>query len=157
MTPQMVGFLVWMVLGVFFLVLELLIPTNFILLCFGVGMIAASFVALLHGPLWLQLIIASISTGLSLWYTHRFVSRRADSEGAFGSIGMIGKEGYVIQAIDPLEGGIVRINGEDWRAITRDGQSIPERERIRVIAIEGTKLVVERTGSVSIPHPSESS
>ena len=143
----MIGFLIWMILGVLFIVLELLIPTNFILLCFGVGMIGASFVALLHGPLWLQLLIASIATALAIWYTHRFVSRPADSEGAFGSIGMIGKEGYVIQAIDPLEGGIVRINGEDWRAITKGGQSIQARERIRVVDIEGTKLVVERTGS----------
>ena len=143
MTRPHLFFIGWFVVGVIFIVLELIIPTNFILLCFGLGMIGAGLTALVHSPFWLQLLVGSGVTVVSLWLMHRYFARPDETGGAFGSVGMIGKTGYVMQAIDPLEGGVVRVNGEDWRAVTRGMEAVPERTRVRVIDIEGTKLVVE--------------
>ncbi len=143
MSRPLLYFMVWFIVGVVFIVLELMIPTNFILLCFGLGMIGAGLTALIHAPFWLQLLVGSGVTAVSLWFMHRHFARPDETGGAFGSVGMVGKSGYVMQAIDPLKGGVVRVNGEDWRAVTRGVAAIPERTRVRVIDIEGTKLVVE--------------
>ena len=56
---------------------------------------------------------------------------------------VIGKTGVVTQTVDNLPGmGRVSVLGMDWSARTQDGEILEEGERVRVLAIEGVKLIV---------------
>jgi membrane-bound serine protease (ClpP class) len=59
-----------------------------------------------------------------------------------GAAGLIGMTGVVRSAVDPQ--GQVLVNGELWRAVT-DGGPIGEGEHVRVLAVDGLTLTVDRT------------
>lgn len=57
-----------------------------------------------------------------------------------GQEGMIGGEGVVVREI--RSEGVVRVRGELWAA--RASQPIPEGDAVRVVALQGLVLLVER-------------
>lgn len=61
---------------------------------------------------------------------------------AMGRELVVGKAGLARQVLDPY--GIVHIEGEDWTAEAPEGEVIPVGARIRVIAVDGLRLRVER-------------
>ena len=59
--------------------------------------------------------------------------------------GILGKEAIVTAAIDNLKGtGQISLDGMDWTARTRDGQTITKGSVVRILAIEGVKVIVEK-------------
>jgi membrane-bound serine protease (ClpP class) len=59
-----------------------------------------------------------------------------------GTVGMIGEAGRVLEAIAPGQPGRVETHGEIWRA--RAGQAIAAGEAVRVTAVDGLTVTVER-------------
>src|SRR5581483_3690998 len=60
---------------------------------------------------------------------------------------MVGTTGLVTVPVTPdAPRGKVKIQNETWSAVTR-GESIPAQEKVRVTAVEGVILVVERATS----------
>jgi len=58
---------------------------------------------------------------------------------------MIGKEGRVLEEINANKGtGRVKIDGDDWKAITENNLLIPKGEMVRIIRLESIVLVVEK-------------
>ena len=59
---------------------------------------------------------------------------------------VIGREARVMTAIDNhQEEGLVTVDGQDWTArAAEDGDIIGKGELVRVLRIEGVKLIVER-------------
>ncbi len=58
----------------------------------------------------------------------------------------IGLEGMVLQDIDNDEAvGMVRVESEEWRAISEDGSIITAGSRIEVVDVRGARLVVTPT------------
>ncbi|HQN27768.1 MAG TPA: NfeD family protein, partial [Mesotoga sp.] len=59
--------------------------------------------------------------------------------------GLVGSTGRVVVEINPsMDRGLVRIEGEDWRASSTDGGTIPVDTPVRVVRLEGTTIFVER-------------
>lgn len=57
---------------------------------------------------------------------------------------LIGARGQVIEPIVMLrQEGRVLVQGEDWWAVTADGTDLPVHARVRVLAIEASRLVVQ--------------
>jgi len=56
---------------------------------------------------------------------------------------LIGKEGIAKTDIDPLDGGVTKLQGELWLSRTDDGAVVKEGSRVRVIRVEGVSLIVE--------------
>lgn len=56
----------------------------------------------------------------------------------------IGKQGLLVKDIKPLELGEVKIGGLIWSCLTKDETEIPAGETVKVIAVEGNKLFVEK-------------
>ena len=58
---------------------------------------------------------------------------------------MIGKEGVVVKEISPLEEtGQVKVAGELWSAITTKDEKIQINEIVKVMKVDGVKLVVTK-------------
>ncbi len=62
-----------------------------------------------------------------------------------GSAGMIGEAGVVITALAPE--GRVRVHGEYWNAVARNGAPVEPGAKIRVIGIQGLQLAVKPDSS----------
>ena len=59
-----------------------------------------------------------------------------------GAAGMVGHTGVVRTALDPE--GQVLVDGELWRAVTRDGP-VPPGEHVEIVSVDGLTLTVTRT------------
>jgi len=58
---------------------------------------------------------------------------------------MIGKKGRVLEEINMAEGkGRVKIDGDDWKAITEDNSVIREGEMVEIVRLESIVLLVKR-------------
>ena len=57
---------------------------------------------------------------------------------------MIGMVGVVTEDIDNIAAtGAVKLSGVEWCARARDGHKVPVGERVKVVAIDGVKVIVE--------------
>lgn len=78
-------------------------------------------------------------------YLSLVVVRRKRVRPVTGSEGLIGSTGFVLKPVGPA-GGTVFVAGEYWRA--RASESIPEKEEIEVVKVDGLELEVRRRQSV---------
>ena len=106
---------------------------------FLIAMIALAFLVLPAG--WG---LAAVSLGIvveiaEVGFWMRFLRRYRVRTGAEG---LIGSEAEVIEACEPR--GRVRLRGEIWHARCAEGASVGER--VRVSAVDGLTLEVERLG-----------
>ena len=141
--------LIWLAAMVLFGVMEAA-TVNLVSIFFLGGALAAFIAALLHGPLWLQILLflavsAALLAGLRPLVRKKLNPRitrtNADS--------VVGRTGLVTQAIDDLEGtGQVKIDGLYWTARTRDRRKIPVGATVTVSGIEGVKVIVTEADPV---------
>jgi len=60
-----------------------------------------------------------------------------------GAAGLVGEEAVVVSAVgDPLTPGQVHVHGEDWPAITEDGQTIEAGHTVLVLELRQSRLLV---------------
>lgn len=134
----------WTVLSVILVVGEIFSP-GFFLLPFGIGAGAAAILAWFDvgntGVHWAVFLVVSIASLLSL----RTLIRKQD-EGepdAIGANRYLRKRGLVLEEVDARTGtGFVRIDTEEWRAVT-EGDPIPVGTEIIVSGVTGSRLIVQ--------------
>lgn len=79
-------------------------------------------------------------------YLSYFVVRKKKGRSVTGTEGLIGSVGLVLKPVGP-DGGTIFISGEYWRA--RAAESIPEKEEVEVVRVDGLELEVRRKMSGS--------
>ena len=130
---------------------------DFTLLMLAAGAIAAAGVgAVFPGLLWLQLVIAVITSAAMLAAIRPLLVRKIHHHGELktGSAHVIGRSGVVVKEIHPDGGGSVKLGGELWTARPYDGTStIPPGSRVEVLEIDGATAVVYPVGEPLNPHP----
>ena len=137
----------WLILGVGFLVAELLTMSTTCLYV-GTGALAAMVCALLGGD-WIPTIITFVvSTALLYAMTYRWRTRlvkalhKGAEHTATGMDALIGRTGTVMQAPDCLR---MRIDGDVWQVRpAKHGAPIAAGEEVRVVGYDSIILSVER-------------
>jgi membrane protein implicated in regulation of membrane protease activity len=135
----------WLMAGIILVFLELMF-SGFVLLCFGFASVLTSFLSLLGLQLEGQIFSFIILTIIA-FVTIRpfFLKNMKPKEGVVETnvYGLIGREGLVVETI-PKEGfGKVKVFGDEWTAISKDGVEIRSGEKIKILAINGNKLIVK--------------
>ncbi len=138
----------WMVLGLFLIVLELVLPGIWFL-WLGIGGLGTGLVLLFAGPMtWQYQITLFCAFSVASIFVGRLVMRRsADSE----DHPMLNRRsqryvGQVFALIEPTEQGYgrVRIGDSVWRVrIVGADAELPGESRIRVTGADGATLLVE--------------
>lgn len=135
--------ILWFVLMVVFLIAEASTVTM-VSLWFAAGALAAMFVSLLNGAIWLQtaaFLAVSVVLLLALrplvrkYVTPKLTATNIDS--------VIGATGLVTVAIDNVAAaGQVKLGAMVWTARSTTGDIIPEGTLVRADKIEGVKVFV---------------
>ena len=137
----------WVVALVVFLIVEA-VTAGLVSIWFVFGSLVALICAALGAAVWLQnfwFVIVSVAT---LVLTRPLVKRYVDSRSvATNADRSIGRAAVVTERIDNLAAtGAVQLDGVVWTArSTDDAVAIETGERVTVRAIEGVKLIVERS------------
>lgn len=136
--------IVWLGLLIAFLIVEAACPVHLVSVWFSVGSLAALIVYLFGGPIWLQVTLFLLVSGvllISLWpLTKKFLSPKLVSTNIDS---VIGSTGLVTAAIDNRKAtGQVKLGAMEWTARSSGEDPIPEGTLIRVDRIEGVKVFV---------------
>lgn len=137
---------VWLVVMVLMLIVEAAVP-GLVSIWFAVGALAALFSALFGAPVWLQLLWFAAVSVLCLWLTRPLVKKYVNSRvQPTNADALIGRDAVVTESIDNVQSlGAVKIHGQVWTARSADDAlGFSEGEVVRVRAIEGVKLIVEK-------------
>lgn len=138
---------IWLVLGIGLIVLEMLLPTFFIL-WFGIGAVVVALVAWLAPALQLDMqvllwvVLSSVTA--ALWFK---VFKRKKPDVRWTADTALGEVGLLTQTVSEFNKGRVRfqkpiLGNEEWICVASD--EIPAGERVRILAIEGNTVRVGR-------------
>ena len=137
----------WVAALVVFLIVEA-VTAGLVSIWFVFGSLVALICAALGAAVWLQIFWFVIVSVATLVLTRPLVKRYVDSRSvATNADRSIGRAAVVTERIDNLAAtGAVKLDGVVWTArSTDDAVAIETGERVTVRAMEGVKLIVERT------------
>lgn len=138
--------IIW--LGIMIVLLAIEVATlGLTTLWFAGGSLIAFFAALLHAPVFLQVLLFLIVSVVLLWFTRPIAVRYLNKSREKTNIEtIIGQEAVVLQDINNLHAkGQVIVGGMEWTARTSKNDETIEAGAIVVVEkVDGVKLIVSR-------------
>ena len=138
--------IIWLALFVVMLGVEALGPA-LVSVWFAFGALVALIVSFIPGVAWWVEVVIFVVISLETLLALRPVLRRYFKRNYYNSNidSFTGKRGYVIEDIEYLKPGAVKIGDVSWTAIPVDKDAkILENEVIEVVAVNGNKLIVKK-------------
>jgi inner membrane protein len=133
----------WIILALAFCTGEIF-TTGVFLICFGFGAAIAALFAFAGVPLTWQMAVFVLFSGVAVLFARRFADSISGSPAnPVGIDRVLGKTAVVLQAIEATTGrGLVRVEREEWSAISASGAPIPAGSTVEVLAVHGAHLIV---------------
>jgi membrane protein implicated in regulation of membrane protease activity len=145
MNPHTIMLIIWVGAAVLFFIGEM-ITEGFALAWFGIGAVLAAILALLKLPIWLQITVFAVVSGV-LFFLSRTIFKRLTKKAPSSGVGserLIGRIGIVVERIDPMtDEGKVRVYKEVWRANSADNKPIETGTAVEVVGLDGVHLVIK--------------
>ncbi len=138
--------LFWTIITFVCLILELS-SGDFYVTCFAIGAIVAIFPALMGLPFWLQVVVWAVGSVFSIWLIRPHLLKRLHKGGEernSNADALIGRTGTVIEPICPNESGYVKVDGDNWKAVSDDMDIIKKGEKVTILSRESIIVKVER-------------
>ena len=134
---------IWLIIAVAFGIAELM-TISLTLVWFSIGALILMVLSSFIESIIIQILLfAAISITLLVIFTKYFVDKDKNFKYDTNLQGIEQKTGIVKEEILPYSKGIVTLTGEDWTAISEDNEKIEVGRLVKVIRIEGVKLVVK--------------
>lgn len=139
---------IWLIVAGILLVLEMMTMT-FYLLWLCIGSLVAAVVALVAPEAYFWQVVAGCLVALVLTVFTKPLSRKFRAAKGFKDIGteLVGKQGIVVEPIEPGQYGIVKVGGDSWSATAT--VPIGKDEKVRVLERGSTIIEVERWEEIS--------
>ena len=138
-----------MLLGLLMFVTELVTPGGFYFMFFGIGAVIVGTLAGLNtaGPLWLQFILFSILSVISLGLFRGKLLQLTRGKPTVDVDSMVGETAFASDDIGVNGFGKVELRGTSWNAHNIGGKPLKRGERSRVERVEGLTLMVCSEGN----------
>lgn len=137
----------WLLVAVVCLILEL-VSGGFFIICFAIGGTATAIAALLGASIYWQLFIFALVSLLTIFgvrpFALKYLHRNDDSARRSNADALIGRQGLVSQTIEAGGFGRVAIDGDDWKAVSIDGQVLEKGTRVEVKSRESIIITVDK-------------
>jgi hypothetical protein len=143
----------WLVLGLVLVGIELLTPGGFFVIFFGAAAILLGVLGGLglSGPMWLQWLLFSALSILSLVFFRAPLMRRfrlGESTGPAVDT-LVGEVGVVVEPPGADGYGKIELRGATWTARNSGATPLTKGARCRVTRVEGLTLWIESKGGSS--------
>ena len=137
---------IWVIIAFLGLIFEMGSPGLFYFLSFSFGALFSAIVAFFSSSITVQGIAFLIGTTCSLVILKYWLNAQFYFEGRkdykSNVYALKGKRGYVVDKIAKDRMGQVKLNGQIWLAESEDGQPIESKEAVKVVKVEGCRLIV---------------
>lgn len=143
--PEIDMSIIWLVLIIIGVVTEIA-SLGLTSIWFAVAALISFILAKLGVSVIVQVIVFIVATALMLFYTKPIAKKYLKiGQHKTNAEALIGQTAKVTEQIDNINGtGKVFINGMFWTARTPNEEIIDETEIVKIIKIEGVKLIVTR-------------
>ncbi len=134
----------WIIIFVVALVIEVVTAGTLVSVWFSVGALLAYAVQVFGGPLFLQvLVFLVVSVGALLAIRPLATTYFRGNTVATNADRMIGQRTFLTKAITSNHWGEVNVYGVVWSAVEANNRTLEVGTEVKIIAIEGAKLIVE--------------
>jgi membrane protein implicated in regulation of membrane protease activity len=136
---------IMVIIGLILIGLELMagVQTGFDLVLLGTILFVSGLAGFVGGGIYLSLALATILSAIYIAFGRQFVQSKLIVATKHTNIDkLMGKKGVVIRTITPDTAGMIRVEDEDWRAVSNE--VIYEKEKAEVGAVEGVSLKVKK-------------
>jgi membrane protein implicated in regulation of membrane protease activity len=141
---------IWLVIAVGFALIELtVLGGSFILLPFALSAFAASLLGFYDVSVEVQWLVFLIGGGVLFTIFYRWATKFLRDNvlppgvGADRLVGMVGTVTVAISPDDLDRGGRVSVTGEVWGAISDVPMELPVGSKVKIVAMQGTRVKVE--------------
>lgn len=137
----------WLVVAMFFLILEMGSPGLFFFLAFFFGAIISASSAFVTSSMLVQSVIFLIGSIASFMVLHFWVKRKIlkPEEHELSNIyALKTKRAKVLKRITPDQSGTVKVGGEIWSARSQHQEVIEEGEHVSIVSVKGAHLIVKK-------------
>ena len=138
---------IWIIVALIFFIIEIFAPT-FLAASIAIGCIAAGIFSSIGFDIKMQLIAFSIGTLASFFGVRPFMlkyAHRNSNKVKTNVEALVGKIGKVIIPIDNSQNqGRIIVEGDDWKAETENNEILNAGEKVEVLKINSTTLIVKR-------------
>lgn len=112
---------------------------------FAGGALFSLIIALIGGPLWLQVLVFLVVSIVLIIFTRPLATKYFNKNRAKTNVNSVaGKQAIVTEQIDNLKGmGQIVTNGMEWTARSFDDSVIEEGTVVTIEKIEGVKAIVK--------------
>lgn len=136
---------IWVIIGLVLIVAEIA-TQGFLCLWIGLSCLITSVFVYFNADTPLILTVFILSSGILSFFgtpvLRNFQNRKKQNEVNINSV--IGEVGIVIEDIDfKSNTGKVRVGFENWKALAKDKEIIKTEQKVKVIGIDGIKVIVE--------------
>lgn len=136
--------IIWLLIFALLVVIEL-VTMGLTTVWFAAGALLACVVAALKLPVYVQIGVFIITSGVLLYFTRPIAVEFFNKNRVKTNVeGLVGKDAIVTADINNLLGtGQVKIQGMEWSARSLSGEEIKAGAVVTVKEVEGVKLIVE--------------
>ena len=139
---------IWLIVAVIFIISEITTGGACVFLCFALACVGSCISAYFGLSVKFQILIFSIVTFISFFTVRPFMLKyalRKTDNVKTNTDALIGQRGRVTETIDFSKNtGRVFVYGDDWKAISENGEIIPENEVVEVTKLDSTILSVKQ-------------
>jgi membrane protein implicated in regulation of membrane protease activity len=136
----------WIIVAILCVVIEIM-TVGFAFMCFAIGAVAAALVTFCGSSFDMQLLTFGVVTLLSFFFIRPMmlkITQRKDKEKAKSNAdALIGRRGIVDEEITEL-GGRVVIDGDNWKAVSENGERIPKGAAVEITEINSIIITVKK-------------
>jgi len=137
--------IVWLIILALCLIVEIA-TLGLVTIWFAGGALVTFFVAMVTDSLLIQMLAFLAVSLLLLFFTRPIAKKYYNSKRTKTNVdSVIGEQCKVTEAIDNFNGtGTVLLNGLEWTARSKDETVIEAGVRVKVCAVDGVKVIVEK-------------
>ena len=137
----------WVIIALVFVIIEMF-TTGFAVMCISVGCLFGAVASALDWELKWQLLVFAVGTALAFLTVRPLVYKffyKKGQEVKTNVDALIGRRAIVTERIEgELHAGRVKVDGDDWKAVSLDTEPIEAGATVEVTAINSVILTVKK-------------
>lgn len=137
----------WLIAAIVLVIVEIL-TAGFGSICFAFGALAAALTSYLGASMTWQLVVFALISLLAFVFVRPFVIRfleKKNKDVKTNADALVGRKVLVIEEINPgTHGGRIKVDGDEWKAVSETGEAIPEGTEVEITGRESVIVTVRR-------------
>lgn len=138
--------LLWLIVSMVLLIIELGFG-DFFVTCFAIGALCAMVTSFFPVPFWLQVVVFALCGAASVYLIRPKLLKTLRASGEkreSNADALIGRTGILVEPIAANGSGYVKIDGDEWKAVTEDGAPLEKGTRVRIKKMDSIIATVSR-------------